>query len=56
MFKVVSNLKILKKNIKEWNKKDFGNIFEEKEKLEVELDLVNRAVMEKGMDADLYMA
>ena len=36
-----------------WNREEFGNIFEDKKKLLLELDLINRKGMEGGWDEDM---
>lgn len=43
-------LKFLKGQIKEWNISQFGNIFEQKIKLEKELESLNNKVIQSSMD------
>ena len=37
---------------KEWNKKDFGNIFAEKKSVENKMQKLNQAMIIKGFDKD----
>ena len=53
MFRFQQKLKALKAKIRTWNKEEFGNIFEDKKKLLLELDLINRRGMEGGWDEDM---
>lgn len=46
----VSKLKMVKQTILEWNKWNFKNIFEKKERIEEELDTLNEEVINVGMD------
>ena len=50
MFHFQQKLKALKVKIRTWNREEFGNIFEDKKKLLLELDLINRKGMEGGWD------
>lgn len=47
MFKFQQKPKYIKEKVKKWNRDSFGNIFEEKSRLENELEL-QRKVMEVG--------
>ena len=53
MFQFQQKLKALKANIRTWNREEFGNIFEDKKQLLLELDLINRKGMEGGWDEDM---
>lgn len=55
IFKVVNKLKIIKQNLIQWNKKHFGNIFDNKAQVEVALVEVNEEVMRFGMDETLFL-
>ncbi|XP_059064608.1 uncharacterized protein LOC131856724 [Cryptomeria japonica] len=55
IFKVVNNLKIIKKNLIPWNRERFGNIFDKKAKVEAELEEVNEQVIRFGMDESLFL-
>ena len=46
-------IKALKAKIRTWNIQEFGNIFEDKKQLLLELDLINRKGMEGGWDEDM---
>ena len=50
MYHFQQKLKALKEKIHTWNREEFGNIFEDKNKLLIELDLINRQGMEGGWD------
>ncbi|XP_059067480.1 uncharacterized protein LOC131858298 [Cryptomeria japonica] len=55
IYKVVNKLKIIKKNLIHWNKEHFGNIFDNKARVEAELVEVNEKVMRRGMDEALFL-
>ncbi|XP_059077956.1 uncharacterized protein LOC131876547 [Cryptomeria japonica] len=55
IFKVVNKLKIIKKNLIQWNREHFGNIFDYKAKVEAELAEVNEQVIRFGMDESLFL-
>ena len=48
MFHFQQKLKALKAKNRKWNREEFGNIFEDKKQLLLELDLINRKGMEGG--------
>ena len=50
MYRFQQNIKALKAKICTWNREEFGNIFEDKKKILLELDLINRKGMEGGWD------
>ncbi|XP_059070740.1 uncharacterized protein LOC131860359 [Cryptomeria japonica] len=53
-FFIVKRLEIVKKKIKEWNKFSFKNIFAKKNKVEAELDNLNKIVITAGMSNDEF--
>ena len=53
MYSFQHKLKVLKAKIRTWNKTDFGNIFEEKKRLVLELTAIQQKGMEFGWD--LYL-
>ena len=53
MFRFQQKLKALKTKIRTWNREEFGNIFQDKKQLLLELDLINRKGMESGWDEDM---
>ena len=53
MFHFQQKLKALKAKIRTWNREEFGNIFEDKKQLLLELDLINRKGMEIGWNEDM---
>ncbi|XP_057842232.1 uncharacterized protein LOC131051668 [Cryptomeria japonica] len=55
IFKIVNKLKIIKQNLIHWNKEHFGNIFDNKDQVEVELVEFNEKVMRHGMDEALFL-
>lgn len=48
MYKVAKKLKNIKVNIKIWNKKVFGDIFDSKKKLKEELDQIQNSIQKDG--------
>lgn len=46
-------LKELKGRIKKWNKEEFGNIMEEKQKLEKEMETIQQKIISEGRDEEL---
>eukprot|EP00253_Pinus_taeda_P025821 PITA_25821 len=52
MFMLHKKLKHIKMRLKEWNKKDFGNIFVEKISVEIKMQILNQAMILKGFDKD----
>eukprot|EP00253_Pinus_taeda_P030879 PITA_30879 len=52
MFMLHKRLKHTKMRLKEWNKKDFGNIFVEKKSVENKMQKLNQAMILKGFDKD----
>ncbi|XP_057871227.1 uncharacterized protein LOC131077702 [Cryptomeria japonica] len=55
IFNVANKLKIIKQNLIQWNKKHFGNIFDNKAQVEAVLVEVNEEVMRFGMDESLFL-
>ena len=53
MFRFQQKLKALKAKICMWNREEFGNIFEDKKKPLLELDLINKKGMEGGWNEDM---
>ena len=53
MYNFQQKLKVLKAKIRTWNKNDFGNIFEDKKRLILELTATQKRGMEVGWDLDL---
>ena len=53
MYKFQQKLKVLKAKICTWNKNDFGNIFEDKKRIILELTATQQRGMEIGWDPDL---
>ena len=53
MFRFQQKLKALKEKICTWNREEFGNIFEDKKSMLLELDLINKKGMEGGWDEDM---
>jgi len=52
MFMLHKLLKHIKIRLKEWNKKNFGNIFAEKKLVEIKIQVLNQAMISKGFDKD----
>ena len=50
MFLLHKRLNHIKLRLKEWNKKEFGNIFVDKKSMEIELQELNRALITDGFD------
>eukprot|EP00253_Pinus_taeda_P027177 PITA_27177 len=50
MHLLYKRLKYVKFKLKEWNKKDFGNIFENKKSLEIKIQELNQALIQDGFD------
>ncbi|GLJ40989.1 hypothetical protein SUGI_0848590 [Cryptomeria japonica] len=55
MFIVANKLKLIKRKLLEWNRENFGNIFDKKLLIEKDLKDVNSEVLEKGMDEHLFL-
>ena len=53
MYNFQQKLKVLKAKIRTWNKNDFGNIFEDKKRIILELIATQQRGMEVGWDPDL---
>lgn len=53
-FNLAMKLQIIKKNLKEWNKEKFQNIFTKKENVESELEALNEKVIEDGMQNEEF--
>ena len=53
MYNFQQKLKVLKAKIRTWNKSDFGNIFEDKKRIVLELTSIQQKGMELGWDLDL---
>ena len=53
MFHFQQKLKALKAKIRTWNIEEFGNIFQDKKQLLLELALINRKGMEVGWNEDM---
>jgi len=53
MFTFQQKLKHLKSNLKSWNKREFGNIMEEKLKLENQLQEIQLQAIQMGYSEDL---
>lgn len=56
LYCLVSKLKEIKHKILDWNKEKFKNIFEEKSRIENELETINIDVMQNGMTSETYEA
>ena len=52
MFRLQKRLKHIKLRLKEWNKKEYGNIFEEKESVEGKMQELNQTLIMEGFDKD----
>eukprot|EP00253_Pinus_taeda_P015759 PITA_15759 len=52
MFLLQKRLKHIKLGLKEWNKKEFGNIFEEKEIVEGNMHRLNQTLITEGFDKE----
>jgi len=50
MFLLHKILKHIKLKIKDWNRKDFGNIFVEKKSVENKMKVLNQALIKDGFD------
>jgi len=50
MFLLHKRLKHIKLRLKEWNKKDFGNIFVDKKSVEIKLQELKQALITEGFD------
>ena len=55
MYKFQQRLKHLKGKIKSWNKNSFGNIFEEKQRVEEKLQRLQEEVMHKGYTEEMKL-
>ncbi|XP_059066356.1 uncharacterized protein LOC131857673 [Cryptomeria japonica] len=55
MFIMANKLKLIKRKLLEWNRINFGNIFDKKLSIENDLKDVNTEVLEKGMDEHLFL-
>lgn len=55
MFIITSKLKLIKRKLLDWNRANFGNIFDKKLLIENDLKNVNIEVLEKGMDEHLFL-
>lgn len=53
MYLLHKRLKHIKFWLKEWNKKDFSNIFEEKKVVENKMLVLNQALIKEGFDIDI---
>ena len=53
MWSFQQNLKALKSKIKKWNKEEFGNIFQEKCRLEIRLHEIHTIRLNEGYSLDL---
>eukprot|EP00253_Pinus_taeda_P014407 PITA_14407 len=53
MYILYKRLKHIKFQLKEWNKKDFGNIFEENKVVENKMLVLNQALIKEGFDEDI---
>ena len=53
MYQFKQKLKLLKDNIKKWNKESFGNIFQEKQALECKMQLNQAKGMSIGFSEEL---
>ena len=53
MYCFQQKLKTLNLKIHKWNREEFGNIFEDKKHLLMELDLINRQGMETGWSEEM---
>lgn len=54
MFSIVTKLKLVKQQLKIWNRTSFKNIFEEKKKMEENIQSLNEDVISNGMDEARY--
>ena len=52
MFMLHKRLKHIKIRLKEWNKKNFGNIFAQKKLVEIKMQVLNQAMISEGFDKD----
>lgn len=50
MFNIATELKVIKQNLKVWNKECFKNIFEEKRKMKEALNQLLEKVISNDMD------
>lgn len=55
MFIVVNKLKAIKRKLLEWNRENFGNIFDKKLLIEKNLKDFNKEVLEKEMNEHLFL-
>ena len=53
MYCFQQRLQILKNHIKDWNKKVFGHILEDKKRLEVEMNSIQLQAIHNGFSEDL---
>ena len=53
MYNFQQKLKVLKVKIRTWNKNEFGNIFEDKKRIILELNATQQRGMEVGWDPDM---
>jgi len=52
MFLLHKRLKHIKQKLKEWNQKEFGNIFTSKKIVEIKILELNQALIKNGFDKD----
>ena len=55
MWSFQQNLKALKSKIKKWNKEEFGNIFQEKHRLEILLLEIQSIGFNEGYSPEVYL-
>ncbi|XP_059073561.1 uncharacterized protein LOC131874284 [Cryptomeria japonica] len=55
MFTVTNKFKLIKRTLLEWNREHFGNIFDKKLLVEMDLKDVNKEVLDRGMDEPLFL-
>ncbi len=53
MYLIHKRLKHIMLQLKEWNKKHFGNIFEEKRVIENKMQVLNQALIKEGFNKDI---
>lgn len=53
LFRVASKLKMFKKNVKIWNKRCFGNIFENKSNIKDDLQNIQERIQKEGYSLHL---
>lgn len=54
-FQFFKNLSYVKQKLKSWNREVFGNIFDEKRRIEGDLRALNAKVLAEGMDEVDYL-